>query len=553
MPAEKIIFQSSRVIDRHTSDLDFLSLLLHNRGLKKADFDDFLKPPPLSAISPKDFGPSLLYLKKAVNRLKKAIVQKEPILIYGDYDVDGLTSTAILWQTLYSLGANVTPFIPDRQADGYGFRADSFFRFQQEKHLHFSLLITVDNGIVAAKELAKISAPGVDIIIVDHHLPSEEKPDVLAIIHSTTTSASVLSWLLARSFSASADLGLAALGLVADCQPLLGPNRSLLVHGLNTLRVNPSLGIKKLIEVSGLKPDSLSATDLGFALGPRLNAVGRLSHPLDALRLLCAPSPQAASKYALNLDQFNRDRQSLQQANLALAETLIKKNNDKLFFLSDPSFHPGVIGLVAGRLTEKYRLPSVVISSDIAIAKGSCRSIPELNIVDALRRFPKLFTDLGGHALAAGFSLPVKNIPRLRRSLTRLVNRQLKDTDLSESFTVDAPMKLSAVTLKNCRLIEKLSPFGIGNHQPVFYFHHLQVVQKRLLGSTGDHLKLKLDDPATPRLEHLSADAIAFRQGEFDSRLNPGDLISLVAQLQTNTWNGTTTPQLIIKKILLEK
>lgn len=549
MASPKIILKSEKIIDKDFSNQDFLTLLLKNLNLKKEELNEFLNPSDPKNFSSKDFGISKTELKKAIDRINLAIKNQENILIYGDYDVDGITSTAILWQVLNKIGAKVLPFVPDREKDGYGFKHQSFLNFQKEKNINFSLLVTVDNGIVAHNDIQKVIKSGIDVIIVDHHLKSDKKFKGPILVHSTLVSGSILSWFLASQFDKSADLGLAAFGAVADCVPLIGVNRNIVVHGLKCLQKNPNFGIKKLIEISGIKKEILSVYDLGFVLGPRINAVGRLSNPTDALRLLCSLNDSLASKYAKNLDGLNHDRQILQQESIDLAEKNINKKN-KLIFVSDPSFHPGIIGLIASRLTEKYFLPSISISVGETVSKGSCRSIPKLNIIETLREASELFIDLGGHPLAAGFSIETKKIPLLKKKIIKIFNEKLKNYLPEPSFVVDAEMKLSSVTLKNFNIIKKLAPFGIGNSEPLFLFKNLIVTQKRLVGN-GGHLKLKFDDPDTSKIENIKTDAIAFKKGNLESKIKVGDSIDIIARLDSNTWQGTTTPQLIVKEIFV--
>lgn len=542
----EIILKNKKTIDKSFSESDLLDLLLKNRQIKKSDYDDFFKPHfPIDS----DFKTNKKELKNGIDRVNLAIKNNENILIYGDYDVDGITSTAILWQVLYQLGAKVLPFIPDREADGYGIKSKSFFDFETQKKIHFDLLITVDNGIVANLELEKIAQKNTDIIIIDHHLPTENLPKVSSIIHSTDFSGSALSWFFASQFDKKADIGLAAAGTVADCLPLININRNIVIHGLKSLQKNPNHGLKKLIEVSGINQDSISAYDLGFVIGPRINAVGRLSNPTDALRLLCSQNSIQASKYAKDLDKFNKDRQDIQKENLKIAEEIISKDDNKLIFISHKDFLSGIIGLIAGRLTEKYYLPSIIISVGDEYSKGSCRSIKELNIVESLRKFNDDLVELGGHAGAAGFTIKTNNIKKFQTKITNYINQQLKDIDLKPSITVESEMKLSAVSIKNCRLIGKFEPFGIDNPKPLFLFKNLRIVQKRVIGSTGDHLKLKLDDPNTDRLENISTDAIAFKKGDLDGQLKTGDLINVIASLDLNVWNNQTSPQLMVKEI----
>lgn len=546
-------------IDNSTSPSDFLSLLLKNRQIKEVNIDSFIYPPSPLKLPSKDFDINQENLDKAKDRIKLAIKNKENILIYGDYDVDGITATAILWNALKQLEAKILPFIPDRHLDGYSIKAKSFFKFEKKNKINFDLLITVDNGIVAKKELDQILKAGTEIIVVDHHVAGDKLSKEIITIHSTKISGASLSWLLAKEINKNADLGLAALGTVTDCLPLKGINRGIVYHGLKSLRSNPSPGIEKLIYISSANQKSLSSTDLAFILGPRINAIGRLSDPTDALRLLCSTSLNQASKFAAILDQHNRQRQALQRTSVRIAKKQVDpKFSDKLLFIADKSFHPGIIGLIAGRLTEQYYLPSIIIAIDGSLAKGSCRSIKELNMVKTLREFSHLFVDLGGHPGAAGFTIKTKNIPQLKKKITKLINKNLSDKKLKADTFIDAQMKLSAVTVKNCQLMKKLEPFGMGNPEPLFILKDIRITDKRLLGSKKEHLKLKVDDPETTKKENITThlnnspniDIIAFRQGDSGQDLKVGDLITVIACLNLNIWNGYTTPQLIVKEIL---
>jgi len=544
------------IIDRDTTPKEIFKLLLKNRHLNtEADVKEFLNPTPVNKLTAKDFSLNQKQIDKAVIRIKSAIKNKENILIYGDYDVDGITSTAILWNNLNQQGAQLLPFVPDRHRDGYGFKAKSFLDFQEKNNLKFDLLITVDNGILAHKEFKKVIKKNkdLDIIVVDHHLAAEKLPKEIITIHSTKSSGAGLAWFLAREIDKKkADLSLATLGVVADCLPLQGINRNLVYHGLKDFTSSPNPGLKKLIDISALKKDSLSSTDLAFILAPRINAVGRLADPTDALRLLCSTTSQQASKFAKILDDHNRQRQNLQQKSINLAKKKIHPDlTDKVFFIADESFHPGIIGLIAGRLTEEYNLPSIIISIDNGIAKGSCRSIDNLNIVTALKELSHLFLDLGGHPAAAGFTLEAKNVPILQKKITKIINKKLANKDLKKKTSIEAQMKLAAVTVKNCQLIDKLEPFGIANPEPLFLFKDAKIVSKRLLGSKQDHLKLKVTD-SDSSYSSPPIDLLAFRLGHLDKKLNTGDLVTFTARLNLNVWNGYTTPQLFLKEFLFE-
>lgn len=539
-----------RIIDKFTPESEILDILLKNRHISPQNTLEYLHPSSPQSFDVTGFGLNKKHLDKAVSRIKLAIKNQQSILIYGDYDVDGITATAILWQVLYQQKAKVIPFVPDRELDGYGLKADSFFRFQQEQNIKFDLLITVDNGIVANNEIQKIIDSGVDVIITDHHVSNNKSIKSVITVHSTDISGSVVSWLIAHQIEKNADLGLAALGTVADCLPLNTINRNIVFHGLQSLKINPNSGIKKIIQISGIKQDSLSTYDLGFVIGPRINAVGRLSNPTDALRLLCSFSSQQATKYAQILDDFNKDRQSLQQENIDLALKQIKNNKNKVLFVSDNTFHPGIIGLIASRLTEKYYLPSIAISIGKKVSKGSCRSIKELNIIETLRELNNQLLELGGHSGAAGFTIETKKITKFKKAIIKIINKKLKGQDLKPTKLIDAEMKLSAVNIKNCKLVKKLEPYGIENMEPIFLFKNLRITDIRLLGSKHEHLKLKVDDPSTPVKENIVVDSIAFKKGDLGKNLKVGDTITFTAKLNLNIWNGYTTPQLIVNDIL---
>lgn len=548
------------IVDKKTTKEELLNLLLKNRHITEKNKKEYLFPSPPQLFSVKDFGVNSKDFNKTIKQINSALKNRQNILIYGDYDVDGITATAILWQALYKKNTNVVPFVPDREKDGYGIKASSFFKFQDQKKIKFDLLITVDNGIVAQKEFDQILKTGTQIIVIDHHVADTSLSKNISTVHSTITSGSVLSWLVAHQIDKSSDLGLAALGAVGDCVALNNINRNVVFHGLQSLRLNPNPGIKKLIQSSGSKQDSLTTYDLGFVLGPRINAVGRLSNPTDALRLLCSQTGQQAEKFVSILNNYNKERQELQKDSINIAQQNIDLKN-KVLFVAEKSFHPGVIGLIAGRLSEKYYLPSIVISVGDDISKGSCRSIKELNIIESLREFTNLFIDLGGHPLAAGFSIKTKNIAKIKEKITKYINKKLSNKILNPEKFIDAQMKLNAVTVKNCQLVQKLEPFGIENPQPVFQFNDLRVVDIRLLGQNQEHLKLKVDDPSTPKNENISVarppkceafgvDSIAFKKGDIGKNLNIGDIISFTAKLNLNIWGNNIYPQLIVNDIL---
>lgn len=527
---------SKKAVDSTFSTSDIQKLLLKNRSISQ-DLKSFLKP-PFPKAPDIDFQPSLDFIKK---------YRDKTIFVYADYDVDGITSATLLYQTLTSLDYQVHPYIPHRQHDGYGFNYQSFKKYLKKKDLKIDLIISVDNGIVAHNEIKKAREDGYDFLVIDHHLSDKKLPPANLILHSTNVAAAGLTWLFCHHLSQNADLGLAALGTVADCLPLTSLNRSLVIHGLNSLNANPSPGIKKLVQISGATLGNINSFDLGFLLAPRINATGRLADPMDSLRLLCSKNSLQASKYASILHTQNQLRKDLQKDATETALKNIKGTPKGFLVISDPSFNPGIIGLLAGRLTEKYYLPTLVISQDKDISKGSARSISQINLIKVLRNFQHLFSELGGHPAAAGFSIPTKNIPTLKKELKKYFNTHFKNLDLKPSLEVDAPFSPQALSLKNIKAIQDLQPFGIGNPQPLFLFKDLELLNHKLLGKDQSHLKLTLKDPRHPQ---NFIDAIAFKKGDYAKNLNPPQLISLVASLDINTWNSHSKPQLIVQEIL---
>lgn len=526
-----------KLINGLTDPKTLLDLLLKNRSIKREDYHDFLTPP-----LPKNF----LKLKKALTLIKNHLSKN--ILIYGDYDVDGITSTSLLYQAIKPKNSSTFVFLPHRQIDGYGFKADSFFKFEQNLGLKFDLLITIDNGIAAGPEFLKLKKTNseIKILVIDHHLKNDQSSPADVIVHSTETSAAGLAYFIAKEINLQADLGIAALGVIADCLPLVGINRSIVVHGLNSLRVSPPLALKLLFDSANIKPDSVSVYDLSFIVAPRLNAAGRLDDPSLAFLFLNSENRQDAAKFLQILNAHNQNRQDQEKKSLQLVENTISRDvinhvsTSRFIFVSDPSFHPGIIGLIAGRLTEKYHLPSIVISQGPDVAKGSCRSISGIDITSILRRYLSLFIDLGGHSAAAGFSITPQNISRLQKKLTAYFAKtdQIK---IDHLVGVDAQMDPVAVTIKNIKYINLLAPFGIGNPTPTFYFKDLLISSLRQLGPSKDHLKINFNN----------LNAIAFRQGKLFGSLKIGQTISLIASLDLNTWNNITSPQLIIKEIIL--
>ena len=358
---------TTTIFDKTTTSETLTKLYFKSLSLPPSSQEAFLTPPSPFSFTAKDLKISSQELKKALSLIKKTIKSQGKIVIYGDYDVDGICATAILQEALHSLGAKVISFLPHREIDGYGINPQALARIYQ-KHPDLALLISVDNGIVALPAAAWAAKNKINLIITDHHLPGPKLPQASAIVHSTSVAGAAVSWFLAKSLGYQG-LDLLSLGTVADCLPLLGVNRSFLVHGLASLSRAPRPGLQALLEKAGLSAASLTTFDLSFGLAPRLNASGRLDTAFDSLRLLLAPDLATARPLASILEKHNRLRQDLQEKAFQKAEKIWLSHPDPppLIFVADTSFHPGIIGLIAGKLTEKYSLPSIAINLTLSI------------------------------------------------------------------------------------------------------------------------------------------------------------------------------------------
>jgi len=532
---KNIVIISNQVVTSKTSTKELQSLLLENRKIE--DTIEFLNPisptptPKNFSINPEIFSDFIAHLKNSTNK---------NILIYGDYDADGVTSTALLYLSLSKHFKNILPFTPHRERDGYGIKASSVFNFSKQKSFIPDIVLTIDNGISAKKEISLLQEAGIEVMIIDHHLAGGAVPDVKYLLHSTDSSASALAWLVASQFDENSPLEVATIGVISDCMNLVGINRKIVVHGLDLFQNSKNHGIQALLQTSGVMGKTPSVYDISFGLAPRLNATGRLQDPTDALRLLCAPSDILASKYSKKLQELNTDRQVIQADALDSISQQIDLNK-KLLFIYKPDLHAGIIGLIAGKLTEKYYKPSVIVTNVDGVCKGSCRSIPELHITNCLEELRHLCIDLGGHAAAAGFSLEEKNIQEFSEKLQHIVESKLVDIMLEPKILVDAKMNLDAVTIENISTVDTLSPFGFGNTEPLFLFEKVEVKSKNVIGKDSTHLKLTLEN---------NLDALIFGASPEDFQIKIGDSISFIAKLSSNTWNNLTKPQLLIKYVI---
>jgi single-stranded-DNA-specific exonuclease len=537
-------------LTKSDSPSKILRILTANRGISKSNIPGFLKPCRPPELKLEEVGINDKELNKAVDIIKQ-VGKKKKIIIYGDYDIDGLSAAAVLWEALWKSGYNVLPYIPNRKT-GYGLKKSVIKQLINE-HPDLSLIITVDNGIVAYGAVEYARKNGLKVIITDHHLVGSQQLEADAIIHSTEIAGCGVAWFLARRFGyQSTDL--VALGTIGDLLPVTGINRSFVKFGLRELSRTNRPGINALKKIAGLeKNEELLPWQISFIIGPRLNASGRIDDPMGSLRLLCTKNQSRGLEIARTLDNLNKQRQEMTEFGVDLAEEILSKK-DGIILVSGSDFHPGIIGLIAGKLTEKFYQPAIVVSQGEEISKGSARSIPGVDIVGIIRQAKDLLIDVGGHPMAAGFSLETKNLNKLFKKLQNISSKEIKKTDLIAKKEYDFEIDFSLINKRFYSLVQKLSPFGVGNPQPSFMLKKAKVQEIRRIGSNSKHLKLFLDDPETPKIEQVPADlaeAIGFGWGEWSEKINSGDLVNLIFNFNLNRWNGKEILQLKIKDIEL--
>ena len=533
-----------------------LAQLLFNRG-----FED-----PLQAqefVNGRSLNEDPFELKNmdaAVARINDAIAEREPIAVYGDFDADGVCATVLLCQTLRALGGNVTPYIPDRADEGYGLNTPALEKLARRG---IKLVVTVDCGIRSIAEVAAGMLAGLDIIVTDHHSIGPELPAALAVINpqqedcpgEARLAGVGVAFMLAKALllhrwgnnrddypaglRLSDLLDLVALGTVADVIPLnVGLNRRLVKHGLATINELRRPGIAALAQVAGFKAGAIQASDIGFGLGPRINAAGRLHTAMAAFDLLCSASVEEAMPRALELQSLNSQRQQLtRRAQAAISEQVGDDPDLPLIFAGDENIQSGIIGLVAGRLVEAFYRPAVILEIGEDESRASCRSIPEFNITNALDECADLLVRHGGHAMAAGFTVRNSNIETLRRALGQKAEDALRGRALVPKLLVDHEIQLDEVNENLLRELDLLEPTGHENGKAVFLTHGLSVLHCRCVGEDGRHLKLRVANSGGGQ-----ADAIGFDLGDW-ARQMPRR-IDAVYQAEINEWGGRRNLQL---------
>lgn len=501
---------------------------------------------------------TLLGLEQAVERISQAIQHQQSVVVYGDYDVDGVTATALLTLALEAVGANVRPYIPNRFDEGYGLNLEALETLSAEGT---DLIITVDCGIRSPDEVAYANQLGMEMIITDHHHPGHTLPPAHTVVNPKQPGdpypekelagvglaykiiEALVPYLEASNVNLSDYLDLVALGTVADLAPLTGENRALVRRGLKTLKNTTRQGLMSLMMVSHVAPPRVTAANIGYALGPRLNAAGRLDSALDALNLLLTNDVFKAGQLAQQLEMQNQERRKITKEIQETAEQIAISDEEDpwLLFAAHPDFNPGVVGLAASRLAELYYRPAVVAHQGEFETRGSCRSIDEFHITDALDQCQDLLVRHGGHAAAAGFTVENKNLPELKERLKSIAARQLQNQDLRPTLVADLEVALHHLKPELMQYLDLLEPTGYGNRQPHFISRDLMVTHKRAVGRDGSHLKLAVTDGL------VTFDAIAFRLGHWFERLPKK--IDLLFTFELNEFNGRQSLQLNVKDL----
>ena len=520
-----------------------LAQLLYNRGISEPSQVELF----LSADKRLEADPFLLPdIHQAVSRTYQALFSGEQIAIYGDFDADGITATALLVQGLSALGGRVIPYIPHRYREGYGLQVAALEKLRKQG---VSLVITVDTGITAIAEIQKAGKMGMDIIVTDHHLPLASLPPALAVVNhkrsdSTCQSAELAGVGVAFKFLQALLKGsgheellnrlldLVALGTITDMIPLTGDNRYWVKRGLELINNTERLGLQEMMRCAGLKPGNLDTESVSWILGPRLNAAGRLDDAATSYQLLLTQDRREAASLASNLEEKNAKRQRLTSELLERArESIIAAGTDlPLLMTGDESYPTGVMGLVAGRLSEEFYRPVIMFKFGPETCRGSGRSISEFDLMAALKDCRDLLSNFGGHTKAAGFSVPTINLTQLQKRLLTIAEAQLTGLDLRPHIDIDAEVPLSVFADNTFKEIQSLAPFGSGNPLPTFVSRRVEIVDQRQIGSQGEHLGLKIKQGG------IVWDAIGFRFGNRAQEATT--YLDIAYNLYIDRWNG---------------
>lgn len=541
--------------------------ILSQRGIKTDEgVNNFLNPD-----YERDIHDPFLFLEmeKAVKRIKQAREKKEKVAIFGDYDADGVTSTAIIKETLDEIGISSFIYIPDKKIEGYGMNSGAVKKFRQKK---VKLIITVDCGISNAEEIEEANGCGIDAIIIDHHHIPRQLPRAHAIINHQMENSGYPSKILAgvgvtfkvaqaiyKTFLPEKKeqlkwlLDLVAIGTVADCVPLLGENRALVKYGLIVLSKTRRIGLREIFSVARLMIDENNIPDtynISFQIAPRINSAGRMDHANAAYNLIMEKSQIKARNLALELESNNQQRQKVTEKVVQEVKILAENSfkDKKLIFAVGEHFPIGVVGLVAGKISEVFNKPAAVLQKGEKESQGSFRSIPRVNIIEAIEKCADLLVKFGGHSQAAGIRIVNENLEKFYEKLNSIIRKELEGKDISPEIEIDAEINLDEIDFQLIEGLQKMEPFGEGNRQPVFLSRNLTVNETALVGNGEKHLKLFLrSENKSPKIYG----AIGFNFAKDFREIKIGDKIDAVFNLKEDEWNGSKKIQLKLIDIKL--
>lgn len=531
--------------------------ILINRGYEDADsIQNFLNPNPDQLADP-----LLMHdMQRGIDRIEEAVSNSEKITVYGDYDADGVTSTAIMYEALDQLGAEVEFYIPNRFSDGYGPNVEAFKKIIENGT---TLIITVDNGVSGNEAIAAANKLNCDVVVTDHHELPEQLPDAYAIIHPRFPGSNypfgglsgagvafkVVTALLQEIPQDALDL--VAIGTVADLVPMTGENRVLVYYGLQAISQTARLGLSALIKEAKINPEELDEQSIGFGIAPRLNALGRLNDAAPAVELLTTVDEDRATELARDVESQNKERQELvKQISLeaeAQADTETNRNSQTLI-IDGNNWHEGVLGIVASRIVEKTGKPTIVLNRDSTTgrAKGSGRSVDGFDLFSALDGHRDLMVNFGGHAMAVGMTTTIDNINQVREALEQGADKQKLSEQERSQVKVAATLNLADTTMDFFHLMKRLAPFGTDNLEPLFRFDPDSISGVKVMGADKTHLRFKLGQNGK------SLDAIAFGKGSLakDIQNGPNDT-EIIGCLDLNVWKGRSTLQVMVKDVLV--
>lgn len=539
--------------------------LLVNRGVcEPQDGQQFLRPDLSALLDPFLFRD----MKAAVARLMAAVREGEKIGIFGDYDVDGTSGTAILYKFFDLLGKPVSYIVPNR-TDGYGLNLDAVESFAEAG---VKVLITIDCGTGSLKEIARARELGMDVIVIDHHETPPTLPDTLALLNpkvpgngypftgicSTGISFKV-AWALSNELPPAMKktaafqeflldaMSCAALGTIADVSPLTGENRVFVTYGLDALRNVRSPGLRALLAKANLGDKPIDGFDVSFKLAPRLNALGRVGNAQDCVDLMVSRSPERIAEIIATLESSNRQRRDIQGGILEQALERIEKDGlaiDPVLVVADPRWHLGVVGIVAAQLVDRFHRPAIVLAVEDGVAKGSCRSIDGFPLHEALADSTELLVKHGGHAMAAGCAVRTENLVRFRERINSYASRCLNSADLDPKLYIDDEVPLSALTQPVVREVRRLAPHGAGNPAPILAAKDVKIAgEPRLMGKKGDHLSFFVSQNGA------SVRAVGFGMGKLFEPLLQADACSIAFTPTINEWNGMTSVELKLEDV----